>query len=180
MGIWSNIDSVYHLVPNSTIYEAGKWVVLWIGLSKLVDILFSINSEIIVFSKYYIFNITATFLMSLAVVSLNLLLIPRFGIEGAAFASFLAMLLYNAIKYAHIKIRMGFDPFSWDIVKLLGLGLLIYVGQHYLFREFEKGILDILVRSSFITVSYLLGIFALRIAFHSQQTLLKKIKKLRS
>lgn len=180
LGIWSNIDSLYHFVPNKDIYEAGKWVVLWIGLSKLVDILFSINSEIIVFSKYYIFNITATFIMSIAVIGFNLLLIPQYGIEGAAFASFLAMLLYNVIKYLHIKIRMGFDPFSWDITKLLGLGFAVYFAQFYLFGELEKGIWDILVRSSFITVFYLAGVFGLKIAFQSQKQLIKKIKKLRS
>lgn len=180
LGIWSNIDSLYHFVPNKDIYEAGKWVVLWIGLSKLVDILFSINSEIIVFSKYYIFNITATFIMSIAVIGFNLLLIPQYGIEGAAFASFLAMLLYNVIKYFHIKIRMGFDPFSWDITKLLGLGFAVYFAQFYLFGELEKGIWDILVRSSFITVFYLAGVYGLKIAFQSQKQLIKKIKKLRS
>lgn len=180
LGIWSNIDSLYHFVPNKAIYEAGKWVVLWIGLSKLVDILFSINSEIIVFSKYYIFNITATFIMSIAVIGFNLLLIPQYGIEGAAFASFLAMLLYNVIKYLHIKIRMDFDPFSWDIGKLFVLGCVVYIAQFYLFGEFEKGTVDILVRSAFITISYLAGIYGLRIAFQSQQQLIKKIKKLRS
>lgn len=179
LGIWSNIDSLYHFVPNKAIYEAGKWVVLWIGLSKLVDILFSINSEIIVFSRYYIFNITATFIMSVAVVGFNLLLIPKFGIEGAAFASFLAMLLYNLIKYVHIKIRMDLDPFSWDIVKLFGLGSAVYLVQFYLFGELEKGVWDILVRSAFITISYLVGIYGLKIAFKSQQQLIKKVKKLR-
>lgn len=177
LGIWSNIDGLYHFVPKKAIYEAGKWVVLWIGLSKLVDILFSINSEIIVFSKYYIFNITATFIMSVAVIGFNLLLIPQYGIEGAAFASFLAMLLYNLIKYIHIKIRMDLDPFSWDIVKLLGLGFVVYFAQFYLFGDLERGILDILVRSAFVTISYLVGIFGLRIAFKSQQQLIKKVKK---
>ncbi|HSJ69371.1 MAG TPA: oligosaccharide flippase family protein, partial [Anditalea sp.] len=94
MGIWVNIDNLYHYMPNKVIYEAGKWVVLIIGLGKLSDIFFSINGEIIVFSRFYIFNITATLLMSVVVVILNLLLIPSFGIEGAAIASLVAMVFY--------------------------------------------------------------------------------------
>lgn len=85
--IWVNIDTLYHFVPNRDVYEAGKWVVLLIGLGKLSDVLFSVNGEIIVFSRFYVFNITATLLMAITVILLNLLFIPRYGIEGAALAS---------------------------------------------------------------------------------------------
>src|SRR5690606_22440095 len=60
LAIWINIDNLYHFVPNKSIYETGKWVVLLIGLGKLSDVLFSVNGEIIVFSRFYIFNITST------------------------------------------------------------------------------------------------------------------------
>src|SRR5690606_13414456 len=103
LAIWINIDNLYHFVPNKTIYETGKWVVLLIGLGKLSDVLFSVNGEIIVFSRFYIFNITSTLLMSVMVVILNLLMIPVWGIEGAAAASLLAMFSYNLIKYVYIK-----------------------------------------------------------------------------
>src|SRR5690606_38893149 len=99
LGIWANIDNLYHFVPNKEIYQAGKWVVLLIGLGKLSDVLFSVNGEIIVFSRFYVFNITSTLLMCLMVVLLNLLMIPIWGIEGAAAASLLAMFSYNLIKY---------------------------------------------------------------------------------
>src|SRR5690606_37587658 len=91
LGIWANIDNLYHFVPNKEIYQAGKWVVLLIGLGKLSDVLFSVNGEIIVFSRFYGFNITSTLLMCWMVVPLNLLMSPIWGIEGAAATSLLAM-----------------------------------------------------------------------------------------
>lgn len=176
LGIWSNIENLYHFVPNNVIYETGKWVVLWIGLAKISDILFSINGEIIVFSKYYIFNITATLIMCAAVIVLNLLLIPVYGIEGAAVASFLALLIYNLIKYIYLKIRLGFDPFSMDIAKILVLGLVTFALQFFIFQGSKAGLTDIIARSLLITGIYILGIYIMGIAKESQKSLFEKIK----
>lgn len=177
LGIWSNIDSLYHFVPNNQIYEVGKWVVLWIGLGKLSDVLFSINGEIIVFSKYYIFNITATLIMSIVVIVLNLVLIPNMGIEGAALASFLAMFLFNFIKYIYVKKRLNFDPFSKDILKIIFLGLITYTIQFYLIQNGNLGVLNIILRSLTVIALYVGGAFALNIAKNSRDRLFKKIKR---
>jgi O-antigen/teichoic acid export membrane protein len=177
LGIWGNIDNLYHFVPNKEIYEAGKWVVFWIGLGKLSDIMFSINGEIIVYSRYYIFNITATLLMSAAVIALNLLLIPTYGIEGAAFASFFAMLLFNLIKYIYVRLRLGFDPFTWDILKLILLGKATLFIQHFLYLNNDSGLLDLILRSLTIIIIFIGGIFFLKIAASTQKELIKKIKR---
>lgn len=179
IGIWANVDNLYHFVPNKEIYEAGKWVVFWIGLGKIIDILFSINGEIIVYSRYYVFNITATLLMSALVILMNLLLIPSYGIEGAAMASLIAMASYNLIKYTYVKIRLGLDPFSLDILKIILLGLFVYVLQYFLLFWLSTGFWDLLLRSLLITFLYLLGLIGLKIAKDSQKELIQKIKGLR-
>lgn len=179
LGVWSNIHNLYHFVPNNEIYASGKWVVFWIGLGKITDILFSVNGEIIVYSRYYIFNITATLLMSIAVITVNLFLIPLYGIEGAAVASFAAMLMYNLIKYVYVKVRLGFDPFSWDVLKISILGIFTFGIQYYLFQQMEAGILDLIARSITITVVYLAGVYIWNIAAKSQSEIIEKIKGLR-
>lgn len=180
LGIWANVDNLYHFVPNSEVYESGKWVVLLIGLGKMSDILFSINGEIIVFSRFYVFNITATLIMSVAVVVFNLFLIPTYGIEGAAAASLLAMFLYNLIKYIYLKIRLNFDPFSWDVAKIILLGVITYLVQDMIFKNMETGIVNLLLRSLTITTLYLAGAILFRIAKEDQIGIWKKIKGFRS
>lgn len=180
LGIWANIDNLYHFVPNREVYQAGKWVVLLIGLGKLCDVLFSVNGEIIVFSRFYIFNITSTLLMCVMVVVLNLLMIPVWGIEGAALSSLLAMFFHNLVKYLYVKKRLGFDPFSWDIAKIVLLGLLVYGVNYFLIPTFEPVLLDIFLRSALIVLLYGLGIWAMRIAPDSQQMVWERIKMLYS
>ena len=179
LGIWANIDNLYHFVPNKEIYQAGKWVVLLIGLGKLCDVLFSVNGEIIVFSRFYIFNITSTLLMCVMVVVLNLLMIPVWGIEGAALSSLLAMFFYNLIKYLYVKKRLGFDPFSWDVAKIILLGLLVYGVNYFLIPTFEPVMLDVFLRSGLLVLLYGLGIWAMRIAPDSQQMVWERIKSLK-
>jgi len=176
LGIWINIDNLYHFVPHREVYQAGKWVVLLIGLGKLCDVLFSVNGEIIVFSRFYIFNITSTLLMCVMVVVLNLLMIPIWGIEGAALSSLLAMFFYNLIKYVYVKKRLGFDPFSWDIAKIVLLGLLVYGVDYFMIPTLAPVLLDIVVRSGLLVLLYGLGIWAMKIAPDSQQMVWEKLK----
>jgi O-antigen/teichoic acid export membrane protein len=110
LGIWSNLSNIYHFVPNGKLYEQGFYVVLFIGLGKLSDMLFGANGEIIVMSKYYKFNVLAVLILAMMTIALNLVLIPEYGIQGAAIASFLAMFLFNLIKYLFVWIKFGLQP----------------------------------------------------------------------
>ena len=64
--------------------------------------------------------------MSILIVALNYLLIPLYGIEGAALASVAVMFLFNFVKYLFLKIKLGFDPFSKETLKIISVGLLSY------------------------------------------------------
>jgi O-antigen/teichoic acid export membrane protein len=126
LGVWGNIDVIYSFIPNKEIYIAGKAVVFLIALGKLFDVAFSINSEILVFSKFYRFNLILTIFMSVLIIALNYAMIPIYGIEGAAGASAIVMLLFNVVKYLFLKIKLGLEPFSKETLKILGVGLMTF------------------------------------------------------
>jgi len=148
--IWANIDSIYHFVPNREIYQTGKWVVLIIALGKLVDVAFSLNSEILVFSAYYRFNLILTVSMSVLLIATNYLLIPLLGIEGAATGSAAIMLAYNLVKYGYLKFRLNLDPFSLETIKILGVGILT-VASLYLSPAFSNPLFSIVSTSLLVT-----------------------------
>jgi O-antigen/teichoic acid export membrane protein len=135
IGIWANIDAIYAFVPNKEIYISGKWVVFLIGLGKLFDVAFSINSEILVFSKYYRFNLILTITMSALIIALNYLMIPIYGIEGAAGASAIVMLLFNLVKYLFLKRKLRLEPFSKETLKILGVGILTFNSARFISLE---------------------------------------------
>lgn len=160
--IWANIDSIYHFVPNREIYQTGKWVVFIIALGKLVDVAFSLNSEILVFSSYYRFNLILTVSMSVLLVAANYFLIPVMGIEGAAIGSAAVMLAYNFVKYAYLKWRLQLDPFSLETLKIMAVGT-ISVLALYLSPTLSSPFLSLIVTSGiivavFVGSSALLGV----------------------
>jgi O-antigen/teichoic acid export membrane protein len=124
--IWSNIDSIYHFVPNRDLYQTGKMVVFYIALGKIFDVAFSVNSEILVFSKYFRFNLILTIGMSGLIILANYLLIPIYGIEGAAMGSAAVMLAFNLVKYGYLKMKLNLDPFSYETLKILFVGVMIF------------------------------------------------------
>ena len=129
--IWCNIDSIYHFVPNREIYQSGKWVVFYIALGKIFDVAFSVNSEILVFSAYYRFNLILTIAMSGLIIAINYWLIPIFGIEGAAIGSAGVMLSFNLIKYFYLKVLLDLDPFSKETLKILLVGLPVFTAMFF-------------------------------------------------
>lgn len=153
IGIWANLQNIFSLMPKGEIYEAGKYVVLIIGLGKLLDMMFGPSSEIIVLSKYYGFNIILITILAASVVMANNILIPKYGIDGAAIGSAIALVLFNGLKYIFIYIKLKMQPFTWATLKVLGV-VLIAVGCNYLIPRINFVFGDMIIRSASITLVY--------------------------
>lgn len=163
IGIWSNLDNIYSFIPNNESYLTGLNVVLFIGLGKLSDMAFGANGEIIVMSKYYKFNVLSVALLAILTIILNLALIPTYGIDGAAIASFLAMLAFNFSKYVFIWLRFGFQPFNFSTLKLL-LVIAIVLGINQLLPENPSALIDLVIRSTISGLSFLMLSYFLKVS----------------
>ncbi len=153
IGIWANLHNIFALMPKGDIYEAGKYVVLIIGFGKLLDMMFGPSSEIIVLSKYYSFNIILILLLAVSIVVANNLLIPHYGINGAAIGSAMALIMFNLLKFIFVYVKLKMQPLSMATFKVLAIGL-IAVGCNYLIPRMDLIIVDLIVRSVVISVVY--------------------------
>ncbi|HPW60769.1 MAG TPA: oligosaccharide flippase family protein [Cyclobacteriaceae bacterium] len=150
IGVWINLDNLFALMPNGEHYGIGKWVVIIVGGGKLVDMLFGPSSEIIVLSKYYKFNILLILILAALIIVSNNLLIPRYGIDGAAWGAAFALVAFNITKYIFIYLKFDIQPFTVATGKVLAIAFITLLSNTVLFK-FENTILDIIVRSSLIT-----------------------------
>ncbi|CAN5171844.1 hypothetical protein BH23BAC1_BH23BAC1_38770 [soil metagenome] len=174
IGIWASIHNLFYIMPNGEIYEAGRTVILIIGLSKLVDMTAGVNGEIIVMSKYYRFNILFITILMILTIFANYFLIPIYGIHGAAFASFLSLLIFNLIKLIFVWIKFKMQPFSWNTVKAIVIGGFVFYLTTFISFQYNA-IVDTLVRSVFITILYSILILTLKVSPEAN-TLYKNIK----
>lgn len=144
--IWASIDDIFRLIPNGEEYEQGKYVVLFIGLTRLVDMATGLNYEIIMQSKYFRFNFWTVSLLAGLIILSNLWFIPLYGITGAALATFLSYAIYNLSKFVFIWWQLGMQPFTkaWLIAALLLLAN-YYLGTYL--TSLDSALLSVLYRS---------------------------------
>lgn len=163
IGIIANLPSLFAIMPNGAAFGEGYWVVIILGAAKLIDMSFGINSEIINLSRYYWFNVVFMTVIALFAVGANRLLIPDYGIEGAALATLATLVLFNLTKVIFIRWKYGFQPFSAKN----GLVLLVAGGVLYLalvIPAVKPVWLDMILRSVGITLVYCAAVFWLRIS----------------
>lgn len=121
--VWTHVESIFDLMPNGDLYRSGKWVVFWIGLARWFDMSNGLNTEIILNSPYYRFNLVSIVFLSIVSFTANYLLIPVYGLTGAAAGSTLSILLFNLLKGGFLWFRLRIQPFG--IRNLLALMLLL-------------------------------------------------------
>ncbi len=153
LGIWCNVDYIFEIMPNGVFYSQGKYVILFIGLARLIDMGTGVNTLIILQSQYYRFNLILAFILALMIVVSNLIFIEEFGIVGVAFATTASMVAYNLIKFLFLWIKFRIQPFGMATVKALVLAGLVYV-LTILLPRFENVWLNIFFTSTFITLTF--------------------------
>ncbi len=153
IGIMTSLDQLFLLIPNGAVYATGKTVVLLIAISRIIDMMTSVNSEIITMSKHYRFNVVLLATLAILTVVNNIWLIPIYGIDGAAGATLLTYVIFNAIKLWFVWYKFKIHPFSKPMVGSFLLFLGLWFGGSFL--EFGFGpIIEILLRSLIVAVIF--------------------------
>ena len=155
--IWANINNIFELLPPK--FQAGKYVIFFIGIGNLIDSATGINGVILATSKYFKYD-SLFYLMLIAVtVTANLLLIPIFGITGAAIASAITFLVFNFFRYLFILIAFKMQPFNYKNILTILLGAGVYFLSLWIVPRMPNFIIDIMVRSLFIAIVYGITIY---------------------
>ncbi|MGL5682540.1 MAG: oligosaccharide flippase family protein [Marinifilaceae bacterium] len=163
MFIWINIDNIFRIIPNGDVYDEGKWVVFFIGCAKLIEMIFGFSNKIVSYSKLYYWTFVFTVVISGITVLFNLLLIPVWGINGAALATFLTCIIVYTLNQLFIVRRLKATPLCWGMVRfLLLMGALLIV--NLFMPVLQSPWLDAIYRSAVIGVIFLPGIYFLRIS----------------
>ncbi len=158
IGVWCNVDNIFALIPNGTIYAQGKYVVLFIGLGKLINMAAGNNSDLITNSKYFRFNFYSVGLLALLTVITNLIFIPVWGLTGAALASAFSLFIFNLSKFLFLLIKTGLQPFGFSAFKLILLGSITFLAGYY-FPFMDSILLDIAIRYALIILTFIPGIY---------------------
>lgn len=165
VGINCNISYLLALVGKD--YVQGIEVVWIISAGAFINMLGGANTSIIFYSSKYWQG--AMLLMLLVVITFanNMILIPRFGINGAAMSTAISSLLYTGIKFFIVYRKFGFQPYNSATVKTVLL-VLVCVGINFLLPVLDSNVLNIVLRSLVLGGFYVTTVYVLKLVpeFH--------------
>jgi len=129
--IWYVLDDLIGISADPTSFPKARMIFLFLAGAKLIDMLTSVNTQIIIYSKKYKYNLAFLVLLGISNVILNIKLIPEYQILGAAIATGISLAAYNLIKIIFIYKSYKLQPFTpqnlKSLVLLVTLALLFYV-----------------------------------------------------
>jgi O-antigen/teichoic acid export membrane protein len=176
IGVWCNIENIFHLMPNSSIYIQGKWVVFYIGISKLFDMATGINAEIVGTSKYYKLDLLFLILLGIITVITNMIFIPIWGMTGAALASAISVFIFNSMRFVFILKKFRIQPFTGNTIKVLLIGFFTLTLNTLLPLQ-SSLYFDLILRSLLIFIIYSGLVLAFKTSEDLNAILVKKIKR---
>ncbi|MDR3184874.1 MAG: oligosaccharide flippase family protein [Prevotellaceae bacterium] len=178
--LWTNIDNIFAIIPNGAVYADGKWVVFFIGMAKLIEVTLNFGGMLISFSKYYYWSLYFVFfLIGIGIVT-NYLLIPVWGIAGAALATAISCLLSCSAQQWVVLKKVRGNPYSLGTLKLIAVFLLL-IGINCLLFKFNNPLIDGIIRCVVLATVGAGLLYVLKVSDEVNSTvraLWKKVKEL--
>lgn len=125
--IWINIDLLFQILPHGEEYAAGKSVFFILGLARLSNSALSVGCSPLNYSKYYYLSLIFTLILTSTAIALNVLLIPRIGMNGAAISSLLSYLIYYLMLLTVVKWKLHISVFSKAQLKVLAIMTMLFL-----------------------------------------------------
>ena len=125
--IWLNIDLIFHILPNGETYAAARQVVLILGVSQLFIATCSCTSSALNYSRFYAFSLLFSFILTASSIWLNNMLIPHFGMDGAALSNLVSYVVYFVLIILTVRLTIKVPTFTQQHLKILVLLLSIFI-----------------------------------------------------
>jgi O-antigen/teichoic acid export membrane protein len=156
--VWINIHDIFAFFPKE--YESGISVFLILMIGKIIDMYFGLNGTILFTSKKYKFDILFTIILFVIVYTMNVFLIPMYGINGVAISTSISYVVYNICRLIFVYYYYKLLPFTINQFKLIVLFLSVMIIGFLVFP-----LTDIIILNLFIQTIYILVFFTGTIYF---------------
>lgn len=137
LGIWFSLDVFYEIAPKGEFFALGKNIVFILGLSKIVEMTFGTSAQIIAYSDKFKYSLPLTISLAILTVVTNSMLIPVYGITGAAIATLFCYCIINLARLVLVYLCFKIQPFTYKtfiglivLVCLCGVGTIFEIDSN--------------------------------------------------
>lgn len=181
-----NINEILSFLPES--YHEIKWVVVILGLARLIDYATGVNQNILALSrKNWKFDFYTNILLVVMLIPLNFFLIRQFSITGAAWANVIGYFVYNTIRTIYLYKVTGLSPFNRQnftliliVLTLLGAFTLYLSNTSVSHQTLMMNVIFIGIKSAIFLLFYMLLIYLLKASEDLKDMILgiRQVKKI--
>jgi O-antigen/teichoic acid export membrane protein len=177
VGIVINLDNIVHIIGEE--FEVGKYVAVFLGLGQLAHTANGYNGIILNYSPKYRYDLAFKVGTAALNVLSNYILIKQFGITGAAMATALTILVINTLSQAFVYRHYRMHPFSMNMLGVIATGMACLLVNWWIPVIEYHFLVDLLARSTAITLLFFLILLGFRIAPDINDYLLEWVQKIR-
>ncbi len=151
--VYVNFGSLTDIMTNGELIKPYLNVFLFIGLARLFDVSTSVNNLIIVYSRWYKYNLLLLLFTGAINIILNFILIEKYGILGAGMATAISLFVLNVAKTIVVYLFINYHPFNLKMLIPTAVLLLVIFMPYS--ADTDSTILNVIVNSSILTGVYL-------------------------
>ncbi|MDO4880248.1 MAG: oligosaccharide flippase family protein [Capnocytophaga sp.] len=176
--ILSNKDQIYALLSSKS-YENGNLVLFFMCLIKLLDTMNTTGNAILFNSNSYKYILYSGIFLLLSIIGLNMIFIPKWGINGAVISSFISFMLYNIIKIYYVYKESQLIPFSKEFLRNVLFIMGLFFSFYYVSFPFIA-IINILLKSVIIGIVSILLILKYNLSNIFSNIVRSKVENLKN
>jgi O-antigen/teichoic acid export membrane protein len=158
-----NYQDGIHVFRLNPTYLAGQSAFLFIGLARVVDLGTGVNSQVIVTSVRWRFELFSGVILVVLTIPLNYFLAKRMGLVGPAIADLITFFIYNGIRWLFLFVKYRLQPFDRKSGLTILLGVAALLVCRWLFGQ-HQGLVWMITRSVVFLLIYAGGVLALRLS----------------
>ena len=146
-------------------YLPAANILILLSVGTSIYALFGISGSTLVVSGHQRLNLMNTFVAAVLNIILNIILIPKYGLAGAAWATFISLTFIAILRVIETRIILSINPFYSNDVKAILAGL-VTLGVTQLLKPYIMGyhtVVTIVIAILFIAAVYLIILIILKL-----------------
>jgi O-antigen/teichoic acid export membrane protein len=164
IGINTCTQYVYQIGHLPDVYLQCIDVVYIVSIAALINISTGINSAIMFYSKHYVLGTILLVGTLLVTILLNIILIPKYGIYGAAIASASGSLIYNFSKFSFIYYKFKFQPYTIKSLFILLIIIISTIIGYVIPSISSNAFVNVLVKGLIVSSVYIGSIYQFKLS----------------
>lgn len=153
--------SIFKLLPVE--FEIGKNCMIVMAMCSFVNLSTGINSTIIGTShKYFTLSLFLFILITTSIIT-NTLLIPKYGIIGSAYSTFISIGTYNILKVLYLWYRLKMLPYNFNTLIII-FTIVICFSAVYFIPDLTNPFFNIIFKGTIITIIFAFSTIKFKLA----------------